>query len=247
MSRLTANDVRGVWDGVTMTWDEHYRFDEKTYAENVERAIAAKVHGVYTTGSTGEFYALEYDEFCRMVDIQAELCGRAGMPLQIGCCSDATGKTIKLLEYAAGKKEVGAAQVNIPYWMKLTDREVLQFFKDLHHACPDMPLVHYNITRAKNYLLGEDYLKVLDNNFRDVAAVLAEVDKPVEFTICVGIRTSHGKIREAREIEDYLNVAKRRGVNGAAFFTWETLQPYLPEVKKAGYFQKFTSGLPPRP
>jgi hypothetical protein len=59
--------------------------------------------------------------------------------------------------------------------------------------------------------------------------------------------TSHGKIREAREIEDYLNIAKRRGVNGAAVFTWETLQPYLPEVKKAGYFEKFTSGLPPRP
>lgn len=162
MSRLTADAMRGIWAGVTMTWDENFRFDEKTYAKNIELAIAAKVHGIYTTGSTGEFYAMEYDEFCAMVDIQADLCGKASMPLQIGCCSDSTAKTIKLLEYAASKEAVGAAQINIPYWMEVNDREMLQFFKDLYSACPDMPLVHYNIPRSKRFLLGEDYLKVLE-------------------------------------------------------------------------------------
>ena len=162
MGRLTANDIRGIWAGITMTWDENDRFDEDTYASNVERMIAANVHGVYTTGSTGEFYALEYDEFCRMVDVEAELCGKTGMPLQIGCCSDATAKTIRLLEYAAWKEEVGAAQVNLPYWMELTDRELLQFFKDLYNACPDMPLVHYNVPRAKRFLTGPDYLRILE-------------------------------------------------------------------------------------
>ena len=76
-----------------MSWDEDYRFDEATYARNIERTIAANVHGIYTTGSTGEFYALEFDEFRRMVDIECELCGKAGMPLQIGCCSDATSRS----------------------------------------------------------------------------------------------------------------------------------------------------------
>jgi uncharacterized lipoprotein YddW (UPF0748 family) len=90
---------------------------------------------------------------------------------------------------------------------------------------------------------GENYLKVLDDRFRDAAAVLKELDNPVEFTICVGIATSHGKIREAREIEDYLQIGKRHGVEGASFFTWETLQPYLADVKKAGYLEQFTSGL----
>jgi len=162
MARLTTDKLRGIWAGATMTWDEKYRFDEETYAKNIRRLIDSKVHGIYTTGSTGEFYAVEYDEFCRMVDIQAELCGKAKMPLQIGCCSDTTSKTIKLLEYTAAKKEVSAAQVVLPYWMELSDREVLQFFKDLHTACPDLPLVHYNIPRAKRFLTGEDYVKILD-------------------------------------------------------------------------------------
>ena len=97
-----------------------------------------------------------------MVDIQAELCGKANMPLQIGCCADATAKTIKLLEYAASKSQVGAAQVIIPYWMEVDDKQLLQFFKDLYTACPYMPLIHYNNDQAKRFLVGEDYLKVLE-------------------------------------------------------------------------------------
>ena len=162
MGRLKADELRGIWAGVTMSWDENDGFDEASYRINTERMCRAGVHGVYTTGSTGEFYALDYEEFCRMVDIQVEICGRYDMPLQIGCCSDATRKTLKLLEYAAGKSYVGAAQVNIPYWMELTDRELLRFFKDLHDACPDMPLVHYNVPRAKRFLQGPDYLRILE-------------------------------------------------------------------------------------
>ncbi len=160
--RLNADRVRGIWGGITMSWDDADRFDEKSYAQNTRRAIEAGVHGVYTTGSTGEFYAIEFDEFRRMVDLQADLCGRADLPLQIGCCADATRKTIRLLEYAASKPAVGAAQVVLPYWMELTEREMLQFFKDLYNACPDLPLVHYNIPRAKRFLTGPDYRKVLE-------------------------------------------------------------------------------------
>jgi dihydrodipicolinate synthase/N-acetylneuraminate lyase len=161
-ARLTAKTLHGIWSATKMTWDAKFRFDETAYAQNIRRTIAAKVHGIYTTGSTGEFYAIDDDEFRRMVDIQAELCGGAKMPLQIGCCTDATHKTLRQLEYAATKKAVGAAQVALPYWMELTDCEVVQFFKDLHSACPDLPLVHYNIPRAKRFLTGSDYLRILD-------------------------------------------------------------------------------------
>ena len=162
MSGLTADKLNGIWAGMTMAWDESFHLDEETYAQNTRRMLAENVQGIYTTGSTGEFYALEFDEFKRMVDIEAELCGRAGMPLEIGCCSDATAKTIRLMEHAASKNEVGAVQVTVPYWMELTDRELLQFFKDLYTACPEMPLVHYNIPRAKRFLTGDDYRRVLE-------------------------------------------------------------------------------------
>ncbi len=170
MGRLSAKELHGIWAGITMSWDEHDHFDEASYRANTEAMCRAGVHGLYTTGSTGEFYALDEEEFRRMVDAQAEICARYRMPLQIGCCADSTRKVLRLLEYAAGKPQVGAAQVTLPYWMELTDREVLQFFRDLHRACPDLPLVHYNIPRAKRFLQGPDYLRILE-----VAPTLAGV------------------------------------------------------------------------
>lgn len=160
--RITFDRLRGIWAGLPMSWDEQLRFDEPSYRANLERVCAAGVHGVYTSGSTGEFYVLSEDEFRRMVDLQDEVCGAHAVPLQIGCCSDNTRETIRLLEYAAGKRHVGAAQVVLPYWMELTDREMLQFFRDLNRACPDLPLVHYNIPRAKRFLLAQDYLRILE-------------------------------------------------------------------------------------
>lgn len=160
MKRLTAKALHGVWAGVTMSWDVKCRFDTADYARNIEDMCQAGVHGVYTTGSTGEFYAIEFNEFTEMVDIQADICGRRSMPLQIGCNADSTAKSIRLLEYAASKPQVGAAQVVVPYWMELTDRELLQFFKDLYSACPNLPLVHYNVPRAKRFLNGADYQRI---------------------------------------------------------------------------------------
>ena len=164
MRRLTAEAIKGIWAGIPMSWKEDFTFDEASYAKNIERILQYPIHGIYTTGSTGEFYAIEYEEFCRMVDIQADLCSRHDMPLQIGCCSDATAKTIRLIEYAASKQAVGGVQVNLPYWMELTNKEVLQFFKDIYSACPGIPLIHYNIPRAKRFLQGGDYLRILDVN-----------------------------------------------------------------------------------
>ncbi len=145
-----------------MSWDETFCLDETSYRTNIKRMCQAGVHGVYTTGSTGEFYALDFIEFYRMVDIQTEICSKYHMPLQIGCCSDNTRRTMQLLEYVADKPSIGAAQITIPYWMELTDREVLQFFKDVYTAFPDLPLVHYNIPRAKRFLIGPDYQRILD-------------------------------------------------------------------------------------
>jgi len=162
MGRLTTNELRGIWAGITLPWDEHDHLDEAAYQADIERMCQAGVHGIYTTGSTGEFYALDFDEFTRMVDIQDALCGQYRMPLQIGCCADCTRKTLRLVEYAAAKAQVGAVQITLPYWMELSDREILRFFQDIAAVCPEMPIIHYNVPRAKRFLQGPDYLRILD-------------------------------------------------------------------------------------
>ena len=62
--RLTRENLHGVWAGAFATpFDADDRFDEAISGENIRRLHAAGVHGIYTTDSDGEFYALELDEF----------------------------------------------------------------------------------------------------------------------------------------------------------------------------------------
>lgn len=84
----------------------------------------------------------------------------AGMPVQIGCGAAATHQTLRQLEYAAAQGAHGA-QVVLPYWMDMSEAEHIGFWRDVHACCPELPLIHYNIPRAKRFLIGPDYRRVL--------------------------------------------------------------------------------------
>ncbi len=159
--KLTAETLKGIWAGVTLSWHEDYSFDEASFQENLHRLCSYDIAGIYTTGSTGEFYVLDWPEFQHMVDVFMEVVGPTDFPTQIGCCADDTRDVLRMVEYAA-EKGAGGAQITLPYWMKLTDQEMLQFFQDVYTAVPDLPLIHYNIPRTKRFLTGYDYLNVLE-------------------------------------------------------------------------------------
>ena len=158
-AKLTGKTLKGIWAGVTLSWNEDYSLDEASFRENLRRLSTFDVAGIYTTGSTGEFYALDWPEFQHMVDIFMEVVGPTGFPTQIGCCADDTRDVLRMVEYAA-KKGAGGAQITLPYWMDLTEEEMLGFFRDVYNAVPDLPLIHYNIPRAKRFLTGPDYVRV---------------------------------------------------------------------------------------
>lgn len=159
--KLTSKTLKGIWAGVTLSWNEDYSLDETSFRENLRRLMQFDVAGIYTTGSTGEFYSLNWVEFQRMVDIFAEIVVPSQYPTQIGCCADDTLDVLRMVEYAA-KKGADGVQIALPYWMDLTEEEMLGFFKDVYTAVPDIPLIHYNIPRAKRFLTGPDYVKVME-------------------------------------------------------------------------------------
>ena len=160
-SRLTSQTLKGVWAGVTLPWREDYSLDEPVFRQNLEKLCTFKVAGIYTTGSTGEFYALDRPEFQRMVDIVVETVAPTGIPLQVGCCADDTRDILRQIEYAFHAGADGV-QIVIPYWMELTQGEILQYFRDVSAASAGLPIIHYNIPRAKNYLTGPDYRSILE-------------------------------------------------------------------------------------
>lgn len=158
---LSRNEMIGPWAGLPVAWKEDFSFDEEVYRENVEKTCRAGVPGVYTGGTTGEFYAMDFEEFKAVSKATVEECKRCGTPVMIGVTSTYTIGAQRRAAYAA---ELGADAVQLapPFWMKLTDDELMRFIKETVSACPEQVVTLYETPRSKNCLTVQQHRAVFD-------------------------------------------------------------------------------------
>ncbi len=156
-NRLTRDNLHGVWAAIATPFDDQDRFDADVLRENMRRLTAAGVHGIYTTDSDGEFYAIELDEYRRIVDVFADEAQRLNVPTQVGVTWTNTRGMIDRLRYAAERGILGA-HVGHPYFMPMSAESYRVFWEDVRSAVPEtFALIHYNTPRVHNYQRGPDY------------------------------------------------------------------------------------------
>lgn len=158
---LTRQTLRGMWAGIPTPFDELGDLDTDRLSENVTRSCTVGLDGIYSTGGSGEFFALDFEEFCRMVDAFVPAAHRAGVPAQIGCSWTNTRGIIRRMRYAQ-RAGADAVMVAFPHWFTIAEPEVLTFFKDISTSCPGLPIVHYNSGRARRILHGADYRRLAE-------------------------------------------------------------------------------------
>ena len=158
---LTLDNFTGPWAGLPVAWTENDKFDETAYRDDVSRCCRAGVPGVYSGGTTGEFYAMEFDEFQAVARATVEECKKHGTPSMIGCTSTYTLGVVRRAQYAA---ELGAdaVQVALPYWIEVDDKDIIPFFKEVAAASDGMALSIYETLRAKKKLSLEQHRKIKD-------------------------------------------------------------------------------------
>jgi len=88
---------------------------------------------------------------------------------------------------------------------------------------------------------GKKYLDVFQKRIGDAVKLNRQAGGRADITFCLGVVTSHGKIRSADWVHDYLRLAGEKGVTGTAFFTWSTLQPFLSDVDERHYLPAFVA------
>jgi dihydrodipicolinate synthase/N-acetylneuraminate lyase len=156
--RLTRRNLHGVWAAITTPFDGNDRFDEGAFRENIRRLHAAGVHGIYTTDSDGEFYAIEIDEFKQIVRVFADETQRLGFPTMVGVTWCNTRGMLERLQFAASCGILGA-HVGHPFFMPMTPESYTAFWQDVCRAVPEsFALIHYNTPRVHNYQHGPDYV-----------------------------------------------------------------------------------------
>ncbi|MBN1347142.1 MAG: dihydrodipicolinate synthase family protein [Phycisphaerae bacterium] len=166
MATLDYERLHGIWAGLPVAWNESLDLDEDAYAADVEACCRAGAHGVYTGGTTGEFYAQDEQTFRRIVALTVSAARATDTPVQAGCTATSTRLVCRRIEIAA---ELGAhgIQIALPFWLAVSDAEALSFVKDVAAAAGNLPLILYKTDRSKRHIDAN-----LARRLRDAAPTL---------------------------------------------------------------------------
>ncbi|MBL8697984.1 MAG: dihydrodipicolinate synthase family protein [Alphaproteobacteria bacterium] len=141
----------GNWATLLLPIQADDRIDFGALDAELDRIVAARVDGVYSNGTAGEFHNQTEDEFERIQAMMAAKCSAAGLPFAIGACHpDPTVSGMRVR--TAARLRPAAIQVILPDWWPPTDAEVVDFLAMMAEAAGGVPLILYNPPHAKRVL-----------------------------------------------------------------------------------------------
>jgi dihydrodipicolinate synthase/N-acetylneuraminate lyase len=132
--------------------------DEPILVAQVDRLIAAGVHGLVPCGTTGEFTTLSPEEYRRVIELYvAAADGRVPVVAGIGALS--TAGAIELAQHA---ERVGADAIMLvpPFYDPLSFEALKAFLSDVAGAI-SLPIVYYNVPGATGIRLTADQIAEL--------------------------------------------------------------------------------------
>lgn len=208
MSQRRTVDLHGILVAVTTPFTpDGDAVDEVTLRAQTERLVAAGVHGLVTTGSTGEFSTLTPQEYRRTIEAYVEATAHR-IPVIAGVGALATRDAIALAQHA---EQVGADAVMLlpPFYGGLTWDGLTTFLRDVTSAIC-IPAMYYNIpghtgtrlTAAQLAALGEipglDFVKDTSGDAACQAELLAARTDTIQVFNGYDTLTFHGLAAGAR-------------------------------------------------
>jgi dihydrodipicolinate synthase/N-acetylneuraminate lyase len=151
MQALTSSQIHGTWGTVLLPINADESIDYERLGDEIDHLIAARLDGLYTNGTAGEFYTQTEQEFNTVAQLVAERCERAGMPFQLGVSHTSAQVSLERLRRAVELRP-SAVQVILPDWVALTEEEAIAFLERMAEAAAPVPLVLYNPPHAKRVL-----------------------------------------------------------------------------------------------
>jgi 4-hydroxy-tetrahydrodipicolinate synthase len=135
-------DWRGPMPAITTPFDARNEIDEQALGANIDRLIGDGATGIISGGCTGEFWTLSHAERVRLTSIAHEaIAGR--VPL-IACTGAVSAEETIRLTTAAHQAGADGVLVLPPYFVRLTDAEIVAHFEQVS-AASALPIMLYNI------------------------------------------------------------------------------------------------------
>ncbi len=156
---LTATTLKGNWGTLLLPINKDNSIDYVRLAEEIDCLIEAKVDGIYSNGTAGEFHNQTEEEFNRINELLAEKCHQANMAFQIGASHPSPIISFERLKRSAALNP-DAFQIILPDWVTTTQLEQIDFIKEMVDYANGVPLILYNPPHAKKVLSPKE-LQVL--------------------------------------------------------------------------------------
>lgn len=163
------------------------KVNEPALRKFVNYLIDGGVHGIFSAGTTGEFYGLDKDEHRRVLEITVdEVKGR--VPVYAGAAAITTKEAVELGQIA---QDVGCDCISVltPFFLVPSQKELKDHYKTIA-ANVDLPLVMYNNLPKTQVTLTADTVEEL----ADVKNIVGIKDSTGDFTLSGEyIRRTRGK------------------------------------------------------
>lgn len=135
-------EIKGIIVPILTPMHEDETVNYEELVNQIERLIAAGVHGIFVFGTNGEGYILDEEEKAEIIRVAVKAVnGRVPVYAGTGCVS--TRDTIRMSRKA---KELGADVLSIitPSFAAASQEELIRHYETVANAV-DMPILLYNI------------------------------------------------------------------------------------------------------
>jgi 4-hydroxy-2-oxoglutarate aldolase len=137
---------------ITTFYPQSGELDVASFAANIRAHLAAGLHGIVVTGSTGEAALLDANERAAMVDVAREMVPNDRM-LIVGTGAESTRTCLQLTRDAASRGAEAVLVVAPHYYgTAMTGRALAQHYRRIADESP-VPVVLYNIPKYMHFSL----------------------------------------------------------------------------------------------
>lgn len=163
----------GVITPVLTALDENENFNKDAYQKFIDHLIKSGVHGIFSLGTNGEFYAFSFEEKLEIIKAAVEAVdGRVPVYAGTGCVT--TKETVELSKAVEALGGVDCLSVISPYFTAITQDDLYRHYSAVAKAV-NLPILLYNIPARTG------------NNI-----AFTTVKKLAEFDNIIGIKDSSG-------------------------------------------------------
>ena len=165
---MDASFIRGIIPAMITPMTEDEALDEKGFQTIIDGLIDAGVHGIFTVGTAGEFWALSIEEKKKIYQWTSEFVNKR-VPTYVGTCANSTREAVHLSEMAQDAG-VDCLSVLTPNYISPNESQMYSHYAAIATSV-DLPILLYNLPARTGNVLSVNLVVRLAESFENIVGI----------------------------------------------------------------------------